>query len=128
MCASLQIANPQIFMTNMQIADPQTSTKYCTTLSQNSPKSCKEKKYVFTDLSKFEIHKKAWAVKSSKRKSTNYESTNHKKDWLCISQYCKVSYLRMFRKAIKLFKFANLRIRDLRNSFADGTPLLNTQR
>jgi hypothetical protein len=76
MCASLQITNPQIFMNNLQIADP---TKYCTTLSQNSPKSCKEKKYVFTDLSKFEIRKKAWAFKSSKRKSTNYESTNHKK-------------------------------------------------
>jgi hypothetical protein len=123
MCACPQIANPQIFMTNLQIADPQTSTKYCKTLSQNSPKICKEKKYGFTDLSKFEIRKKAWAVKSSKRKSTN-----HKKYWLCISQYCTVSYLRMFRKAIKLFKFANLRIRDLRNLFADCTHLLNTQR
>jgi hypothetical protein len=31
-CASPQIANPQIFMLNRQIANPQISAKYCTTL------------------------------------------------------------------------------------------------
>jgi hypothetical protein len=36
---SPQIANPQIYIINPQIANSQTSIIYCTTLSQNSPKS-----------------------------------------------------------------------------------------
>jgi hypothetical protein len=118
MCACPQIANPQIFMTNLQIADQQTSPNTAQLCLKTVLKVVRRKSMFL------QIRKKAWAVKSSKRKSPNYESTNHKKYWLCIS----FVYLRMFRKAIKLFKFANLRIRDLRNSFADGTPLLNTQR
>jgi len=39
-CASPQIANPKIFMISPQTANPQISTKYCTTISQNSHKSC----------------------------------------------------------------------------------------
>ena len=40
-CATPQIPNLQIFMTNLQIINyVQNFTKYCTTLSQNSPKSC----------------------------------------------------------------------------------------
>ena len=39
-CASPQIANPQIFMNNPQIGMSQIYTKYRTTLSLNSPKSC----------------------------------------------------------------------------------------
>ncbi len=39
-CASPQIANPQIFIINLQIAKSQVSTKFeCITLYQNSPKS-----------------------------------------------------------------------------------------
>ncbi len=75
-CASLQFVNPQI------------STKYCTTLSQSSPKIsilitiflkfctnlnkshigyiCKEKKYVFADF-----RKSAKNLKSAYRNSTN---------------------------------------------------------
>jgi hypothetical protein len=37
--ASPQIANPQIFMIYLQIANMQIYTKYCITLFQNSPKS-----------------------------------------------------------------------------------------
>jgi hypothetical protein len=37
--ASPQTANPQIFMLYLQIANLQVSTEYCTTLSQNNPKS-----------------------------------------------------------------------------------------
>ncbi len=66
------------------IANPQIFTKYCTSLSQNNPKSCllnyflfctnliqsikcsicKDKKYVFAHLQKFEIAKKVWDCKS----------------------------------------------------------------
>jgi hypothetical protein len=126
MCASPQIANPQIFMTNLQIADPQTSTKYCTNLSQNSPKSCMENKYVFSDLSKFEIPKKAWAVKSSKRKSTNYESTNHKK---IAFVYRSTAKCHICGCSAKLSNYLSSQICVLEScGTADGTPLLNTQR
>ncbi len=39
MCASPLNANPHIFMMSPQIAIPQISTKFCTTLCQNSPQS-----------------------------------------------------------------------------------------
>jgi hypothetical protein len=35
-----QSANPLIFIANLQIANPQISTKYCTTLTQKSHKTC----------------------------------------------------------------------------------------
>jgi hypothetical protein len=38
-CASPQIVNPQIFMINLNIANVQISTKYCTALPEKSPKS-----------------------------------------------------------------------------------------
>jgi len=37
--AGPKIANPQIFINHLQIANPQIAKKYCTTLSQSSPKS-----------------------------------------------------------------------------------------
>ncbi len=45
--------NPQIFMINLQIASLQISTKYCTTLSQNSPKSRLFKQFFI--MYKFEL-------------------------------------------------------------------------
>ncbi len=47
-CARPQISNLQICMTNLQITNYlQNFTKYCTTLSQNSPKSCPFKFFLF---------------------------------------------------------------------------------
>ncbi len=43
-------ANPQIFMIYPQIANPQISTKYCTTLSQNSHKSRLCKRFLCKNL------------------------------------------------------------------------------
>ncbi len=46
----LRCATPQkIFKINMKAPNPQISTKYCTTLSQNSPKSRLFKPYFITD-------------------------------------------------------------------------------
>jgi hypothetical protein len=51
MCASPQIVNPQMFMDNPQIANRQFSTKYSTTLTQNSPKAVCFKRFVnFTQI------------------------------------------------------------------------------
>ena len=50
-CASPKIANPHIFVIELQIANLQISPKYCTTLLQNSPKSRLLKRFVvlYTD-------------------------------------------------------------------------------
>ena len=93
-CASPKIANPQIFMINPQIANPRT-TKYCTTLSQNSHKSHTfqiillflhnwiralsaifvRKKVRIHEIVEVWSHKTAWVRKSQIHKSTNQQIT-----------------------------------------------------
>jgi hypothetical protein len=53
----------------------------------------------------------------------SFKSANHKKDWVCKSQMIKLPHLRKVHKSNKLMKSVNLRIRDLRNLFADRPPL-----
>jgi hypothetical protein len=54
-CASPRITKPQIFMIYLQIINLQFSTKYCTTLSQNSPKTRSAKISVKCIMCKFEL-------------------------------------------------------------------------
>jgi hypothetical protein len=49
-CTRPQITNPQIFLINPEIANPQISNKYCTTLSQNSPKICLCKRFTYVQI------------------------------------------------------------------------------
>jgi hypothetical protein len=44
----------QIFMITMQIAKPQISTKYWTTLPQNSPETCLLKRFFILEKFEFE--------------------------------------------------------------------------
>jgi hypothetical protein len=68
-----------------------------------------EKKYVFSNLWKFEI--KACVRKLQIHKLL-YKSANHNKDWVrkCKSQICNMPHLQKTHKSNKLVKFANLRV------------------
>jgi hypothetical protein len=53
-----------------------------------------------------------------------YSVRKSQKDLVRESQICKVPHLWKVRKSNISFKYANLRIFDLRNFFADHPPLL----
>ncbi len=101
-CVTPQITNLQIFMIN-----PQTSTQYYTTLSQNS-KKC----HLFKQILLFtnnELGHICYICKEKKyvlylRTCKSLESANHKKDWVHKPKIRKVSHLQKIRQTNKLFK------------------------
>ncbi len=101
-------------MIYLQIANLQFSTKYCTTLRQNSPKSS-----IFKDfcvMSKFELehYSKSIFVRRYSlylRACGSFKSANHKKDWVCISQIQQsAEFIHICRSSANLTNFLSPQI------------------
>ncbi len=120
----MQVRKSQIFIIKPQIANPQISTKYCTALSQSSPKS-----RLFIRFYCVQILSRALYSTFVRRKSMylltcgSFKSATHKKVRSANRKSAK-SNLRKVRKSSKLFRSAKLRICDLRNLFPDLPPLV----
>jgi hypothetical protein len=110
--------NPQIFM--IRIRNPKVSTKNCTILSENGPKS--RLLYEILRLAKVLSPLKAWVHKSQihkwqiRKSKTNVRSTNHK------STKCHIC-----GRSTNLTNYLNPQICSLRNLFVDRPPLTKVQ-
>ncbi len=97
-------ANAQVSLIYPQITISKISTKCCTTLSQNSPKSFKRIFQHFCYI--YCIGRKCMCLRTC-------GITSHKRDWVCKFQIRKVPHFWKVHNSNKLFKFANLRICNL---------------
>jgi hypothetical protein len=122
-----QIRSVSFCMIYSQIANPQISTKYCTTKSPNSAKSRLCKLFF---MYKLELQCRvlyALLVRRNSMYLRKFKVRKPQKDRVRKSQIRNVPHFRKDCKFNKLLKSANLRVCSLQNLFTDCPPFKSDQ-